>query len=217
VEYVGEARYAVKAQSPNGSSVLSWASAFLHEPEERLERMLMATAAAPGPLLATPHLSGALCPWAGGRSYRASILGLSLSTQRVDVVKALLEGVAFDLSLALDFLRHIKLPAHRMRATGGGARSAWWMQLKADICGVPIELSQQPEPGTFGAALLAGAAIGVYRSAGQAAREMANAKRCFEPSRKRARLYGERLELYQKAVKAFAALNTDTRQERTRT
>jgi len=47
-------------------------------------------------------------------------------------------------------------PCDVLRAAGGGTRSAWWMQLKADLSATPVEVIAQPEPGTFGAALLAG-------------------------------------------------------------
>ena len=59
------------------------------------------------------------------------------------------------------------------------------MQLKADLLGMPVEVSRQAEPGTLGAALLAGVGAGVYRSLHEAATRAGIARR-FEPDERRA-------------------------------
>ena len=87
---------------------------------------------------------------------------MTLATTAVDIVRALLEGIACDFALTLDRLRGHGIEARLVRATGGGSRNAWWLQLMADVSGVPVEVVAQDEPGAFGAAILAGVGAGVY-------------------------------------------------------
>ena len=73
-----------------------------------------------------------------------------------------MEGIAFDLALTIDHLRSAGAPPRVIRAAGGGSRSNWWMQLKADLTGVPFEVVDHPEAGALGAAIAAGLADGTY-------------------------------------------------------
>ncbi len=90
-------------------------------------------------------------------------------------------------------------PISVLRAAGGGTRSEWWTQLKADLSGLPIEATNHPEPGTLGAALLAGLAAGVYPSLECGEMLIAPSRR-YEPDRQRAALYEASLQTYQTMV-----------------
>jgi len=114
-----------------------------------------------------------------------------------------MESVAYDLALTLRLMAECNVPCDVLRAAGGGARSAWWMQLKADLSATPVEVISQPEPGTFGAALLAGAAAGIYPTAWQEAKAMVRVERRYEPDERRRHLYADRLETYTEAVAAL--------------
>ncbi len=72
-----------------------------------------------------------------------------------------------------------------LRATGGGARSDRWLQLKADATGLPVELPAVREAGAFAAAVLAGTAVGVLPPAEVAIRELVTVDRRFEPDASR--------------------------------
>jgi xylulokinase len=78
-----------------------------------------------------------------------------------------------------------------IRATGGGARNAWWLQLMADVCGLPLEVVAQDEPGAFGAAILAGVGAGVYPSVSEAVAQLVQVGRRFEPDHDRGALYAD--------------------------
>jgi xylulokinase len=69
----------------------------------------------------------------------------------------------------------------RIVATGGGARSAVWLQIKADILGVPIVTPTCPERACLGAALLAGVAAGVFKDLTEASDQMVHEAICFNP------------------------------------
>ena len=101
------------------------------------------------------------------------------------------EGIACDFALAVDRLRRRGYEPRLIRASGGGAKLPWFMQLHADLTGVPVELVTQDEPGTFGAAILAGVACGAYPSVSTAVERLVGLARRFEPDPDRCRLYGE--------------------------
>jgi len=200
VPHPGTAAFAVLAQNPNGAGVIEWGARLLGRDISAVAGEVEAADPFPGPVLAVPHLSGALDPRYGGRDSRAAFLGMTLATEGSDLMKALFESVAFDLTLTLRELSRGGVELRALRATGGGTRSPWWMQLKADLTGLPVELVAQHEPGTFGAALLAGAAAGVYPTAGEASELMTEVERRFEPDELRREHYAARLDVYQDAV-----------------
>jgi xylulokinase len=100
----------------------------------------------------------------------------------------------------LSLLKDEGIQVDRIRAVGGGTRSHWWTQLKSDLIGAPIEVSTQPEPGTLGAALLAGYGIGLYNDLDEASQACSGTSQVFEPDASRAGLHRERLETYRRLV-----------------
>jgi len=87
-----------------------------------------------------------------------AVVGLRLSTTRGEFVRALLEGVAFEMRLNLDILDRAGYDIRELRAVGGGAKSAIWNQLKADVIGKPLTTLNVTEAGCLGTAMLACAA-----------------------------------------------------------
>jgi xylulokinase len=83
------------------------------------------------------------------------------------------------------------------RATGGGARSDAWLQIKADILNRPLVRPRITEAGALGAAILAGIGAGVYASAKDAINSLVKVDRVFEPDPDRVRMYDERFAKYQ--------------------
>ena len=77
------------------------------------------------------------------------------------------------------------------RATGGGSRNAWWLQLIADLSGVPVEVVAKDEPGAFGAAILAGVGAGVYGSVSAAVAQLVTVSNRFEPHPERGARYDD--------------------------
>lgn len=145
----GSAGLAVFALSPNGTAVIDWARSLMGVSLPELKTELEKSGPQPSLVLAIPHLSGATVPWANGRKSRGTLTGLTLGSSPTDIIKALMEGITFDLLLTLQSLRQAGLSFNVLRAAGGGTRSDWWMQLKADLSGLPIEAINQPEPGTL--------------------------------------------------------------------
>jgi xylulokinase len=79
-----------------------------------------------------------------------------------------LEGVAFGLRDSLELMRGLSVPLSQVRASGGGARSALWRQILADVFDTEIALVNVSEGAAYGAALLAGVGAGVYHDVASA-------------------------------------------------
>ena len=111
-------------------------------------------------LLVLPHFAGARRPQK--ENSKGVILGLTLSTTRATIARAIIEGVAFETRRALERIADQGIRVELIRAIGGGARSTLWRQIKADVSGIPYCTLNQSEAGAFGAAMLGGYAVGVY-------------------------------------------------------
>ena len=124
------------------------------------------------------------------------IAGLHLDTRRGEIAKALLEGVAFYLRECVETLPGAGIQVDSFAAVGGGSKSDAWVQLCADVYGVPCVRPEQTEAGALGAALLAGTAAGIYRNQVDAAKSVVRHARVFEPDGPRNERYNERFALY---------------------
>lgn len=82
-------------------------------------------------------------------------IGLRLSSTRADMARALLEGVSFSLMRSLRQHERLAGSCREIRVFGGGARSALWRQILADMTGRPVLLPHTSETGCLGAAMLA--------------------------------------------------------------
>ena len=116
-----------------------------------------------GGVLWAPYLMGERTPHLDPDA-RAALLGLAADHTRAHVVRAILEGVAFSLKDTLTIFRELGIPVKAIRLGGGGARSALWRQIQADVYGQAVETVQAEEGAAYGAALLAGVGAGVWGS-----------------------------------------------------
>jgi xylulokinase len=184
----GPTGFGILVTNPNGMSVIDWARDAFHLSIADLDAGLAVAGRGPGHVFADPAFTPlphvAATPGFGG-----SLSGVTLATTPVDIVRALLEGIACRFALTLDLLRRNGIHPTLVRATGGGAKSTWWLQLKADLTGVPVEVVAQDEPGAFGAAILAGVGAGLYASVSAAVDRLVAVERRFEPDPARGALY----------------------------
>ena len=112
------------------------------------------------------------------------------------MTRAVMEGVVFSLKESLEIMRRLDLPVEQMRVTGGGARSALWRELQADVYGVPIHRTSADEGPAHGAALLSGVAAGVYSDVDEACATVRLRAEVAEPDSERTRVYEEHYEIY---------------------
>ena len=93
------------------------------------------------------------------------IKGLTIATKREEIYRALLEGLALRLKQSLDVLEKAgDFKAERIVCVGGGSKNRLWNQLRADACGVPIQLIDQKETTVLGASLFVFAGAGLFES-----------------------------------------------------
>jgi xylulokinase len=102
-----------------------------------------------------PYLMGERTPYLDPAA-RGALVGLTASHTRAHIIRAILEGVAFSLRDTFTILKEIAVPVKTIRLGGGGARSALWRQIQADIYGQPVETVSAEEGAAYGAAILAG-------------------------------------------------------------
>jgi xylulokinase len=131
-------------------------------------------------ILALPHFAPTGPPEFVDDS-SAVLIGLKLATQRGDVLKGLLEGITFYEREVLDALPAAGITVDSCRAVGGGSKSDAWLQLTADLFGIPVVRPTVTEAGVLGAATIAGLGAGVWSSYDEAVDQMVSLDRTIEP------------------------------------
>jgi xylulokinase len=170
------------------------------------ELILGEAPAQPTSLMVMPHFAGSGTPKLDPSS-RAAIVGMTFATSRGEVARAILEGLTYELRANLDLLAVAGVEVGTLRAIGGGARSPLWLQLKADITGIPVARPQVTEAAGLGAALLAGVGAGVFPSAVAAADSCLQIAETRTPDPVARRAYDERYAIYRALYPALTLVN----------
>ncbi|HEY2018574.1 MAG TPA: FGGY-family carbohydrate kinase, partial [Bryobacteraceae bacterium] len=95
---------------------------------------------------------------------RGGWLGLTASHTRADMIRAVIEGVSYSQRDCLDIIEELGVAVNSVRASGGGAQSAFWRGLLASILGKRVVTLETQEGSAYGAALLSLAGTGEYGS-----------------------------------------------------
>ena len=142
---------------------LRWWRDQLCSPDDQYDDITAPAAGlAPGAegLIFLPCMQGAMAPeWNGAA--RGVFYGLSLAHTKAHMTRALLEGSAFALRDILEAMTNAGLDVRRLTIVGGGAKSALWRQIKADVTGLPVRVPENIETTATGAAILAAVGSGV--------------------------------------------------------
>jgi xylulokinase len=146
-------------------------------------------------LVFLPYLSGERTPHLDPKA-RGAFFGLTARHGIAHMTRAVMEGVVFSLRDALEIMRGLGVPVEDVRATGGGARSALWRSLQADVYGTPIRRTVADEGPAYGAALLAGVASGAYADVDEASSVVELREEITEPDPERVKIYEEHYEVY---------------------
>lgn len=132
-------------------------------------------------LIFLPYMAGERSPIWNAKA-KGVFYGLDFTKTRGHIIRSALEGVAYALRHNLEAAEQAGAKVERLRAMGGSANSRIWTQIKADISGKPIEVPASDTATTLGAAMLAGAAIGIYRDFNEAAARCVKITRSHEPN-----------------------------------
>ena len=146
-------------------------------------------------LLFFPYLLGERT--LGSAESRASFVGATLGHGRAHFARAVLEGITFEDRRALECVCPAG-PEGPVRCSGGGAASAVWNQIRADIFGYPVQTLASTEGGIIGAAILAGVGAGWYRDAGAGAARVVRPSGTWSPA-------AEAVAVYERAFRTFCA------------
>ena len=133
------------------------------DPYDRMTEEAARVSAGADGVLWAPYLMGERTPHLDPHA-RAALVGLAASHTRAHVLRAVLEGVTFSLKDSFSIFEEMQVPVSGVRLGGGGARSALWRQIQADVYGYPVEIVEAEEGAAYGAALLAGVGGGVWRT-----------------------------------------------------
>ena len=125
-----------------------------------------------------------------------------MNHSRAEMTRAMLEGVSFNLRLILDALESQGAPIPSIRLIGGGAQSAVWRQMLADVFARPVQiLDLITEATSWGAAVAGGVGIGLY--GWSIAKEQARVQLTVEPNAGHVARYAELLPLFADTYRAL--------------
>ncbi len=150
------------------------------DPYDRLTQLAEAVPPGSDGLTMLPHLMGAFSPEPNPFA-RGSFTGFTLTHTRGHFVRALLESVAFLLRQNIESIERTGISIREVRSTGGGARSALWNQIKADVCNCPIVTLENEDTALLGDAILAGVATGMLSSIEDGCKAMVTVKASIAP------------------------------------
>jgi sugar (pentulose or hexulose) kinase len=173
-----------------GTEVISWTCRLLGF-EDPFQLGELATGAAPGAggLAFLPYLSpaGERAPFLNPLA-RGAFLGMSFEHTREHIARAVLEGLTLVIH---DCLVASRAEPTELRVAGGGAASPVWLQMIADVTGVPVSRSTDAEAGAKGAFLVGLVATGKAERVEEITSRYVRARDTFEPDAERSRLYGD--------------------------
>lgn len=160
-----------------------------------------------GGVLFLPALTGAMAPkWAA--SARGAFYGFAPSHDRGHFARAVLEGTAFAMRDVLERVQSLGVPVDALRIVGGGARSALWCQIRADLTGLAVEIPRHADTSPIGAALLGGVAAGAFTGLVEAASHLGNDLRVVEPHGDRKAIYDLAYNRYRRLFSALEPMFT---------
>jgi xylulokinase len=130
-----------------------------------------------------PYLAGERSPlW--DPYARGVLFGLSVSHTRADVIRAVLEGVAFTFVHNLEiFEGELGMKMDEVFLSGGGSKSLVWQQIHADVSGKKVKVPKVKESEAIGNSILAGFGVGIYKDMVEAADRVVKVENVVEPRR----------------------------------
>lgn len=181
--------YVTGGASNNGGKVLEWYCRHFLPQYSFSEILDLAASVAPGAegLQCLPYVYGERAP-----VYRsdatAEFRGMRSQHRPAHFVRALLEGMLYNLCLSMESLAQTVAPINAIYANGGFTRSAFWVQLLADIAGLPVHIARTPQASSYGAALVGCRSIGAIPDWSDLDLQP-QSDACFDPDPERSETY----------------------------
>ncbi|RLE68232.1 MAG: xylulokinase, partial [Thermoprotei archaeon] len=144
-----------------------------------------------------PFLQGERSPFVKP-SARGVFYGLGLWTKRADLIRAVLEAVAYAAKDNIDLFRRRKIEIREVRITGGGAASEIWCRIMSDVLNLKVTTPSVKECGALGAAIEASIVAGINKDPANAAERMVKVEKVFTPNQQNVEKYRRLFRLYKK-------------------
>ncbi len=148
-----------------------------------------------------PYLMGERSPHNNPKA-RGTFIGMTMDNTRADLYQAVLEGVAFGLRDSFEVARSLGIKIDSTRICGGGAKSALWKRMIANILNVRVEEIESEEGPGLGGAMLAAVANGEYKSVAEAAEKIVRVKNTIEPEPELVERYEARYQQFKQIYPA---------------
>lgn len=158
--------------------------------------------------MVVPHLLGAASPHLDSARH-AAIVGANETTSRDDIVRAAMEGIAFQLRSMVSCMEDAGVALPSLRNSGGGSQSASSVQLRADVLGRPVDTLKVTDSAPLGAAIAAAVGAGRFPDVESAVSEMVHVQRTFEPDIHRTATYEQRYERFLRLDRRLAEYDHD--------
>ena len=205
--HVVPGRWLLQGGTVGGGGILRWfekefgkpwrdsATAKGTSPFYEMDNMAAKIPAGSEGLIFLPYMAGERSPiW--NKDAKGVFYGLDYSKTSGHFVRACMEGVAFSLMHNLAVAERAGAKAERLRAMGGAANSLLWTQIKSDVTGKPIDVPSSDTATTWGAAMLAGVAVGMYNDFDEATDKTVKLHRTHLPASENFEVYNRAFEMY---------------------
>lgn len=170
--------------------------------QDPYELILSRMAPHPASAFFLPHFVGAGTPYLDPQS-RGALVGLTLDTDKPALTRAVIDSTNYEMKLNIERMEAAGIALSELRAIGGGAKSAAWLQMKADVFNKPVAVVQTTEAAALGAAILAGKAAGIFLSAGEAAEHLSYPTKTYFPDPRQQEQYQLRYAQYRRIYGAL--------------
>jgi xylulokinase len=149
-----------------------------------------------------PYLAGERTPHADPNA-RGAFVGLTLKHTRGHLVRSIMEGVTYSLRDCLAIIEEQGVAVKQIRASGGGARSAFWRQMQADVMGKTVVTMAADEGPGYGVALLAAVGAGEFKDVAEACEATVKTVEQTKPATSARRCYDMAFPLYQRLYQSL--------------
>ena len=157
-------------------------------------------------VLWAPYLMGERTPHLDPNA-RAALVGLAANHGRGHIVRAMMEGVAFSLRDTFSIFSELGVPVDRVRLGGGGARSALWRQIQADVYGSAVDTAKADEGAAYGAAILAAVGVGLWPTVDAACDALVRGSAETLPQPEVVALMNDRYDAYRRIYPALRTIS----------
>ncbi len=149
-----------------------------------------------------PYLMGERTPH-NDTLARGAFVGMSMTTTRKDMTRAVLEGVAFAIRDSVEIARSLGIDPSSSTVCGGGAKSRLWLRMLADVLGMDLDLPATEQGPGFGGAILASVAAGVYPSVDAACEQIVSVRDTVHPDPAAVAAYDARYQVWHEMYPAL--------------